>query len=227
MLSELVRIFEGTRTRKEHMKLIAKLAVAACMVFGLTACPPQAPSNQAPLAVFSASVNTGPNPLIVTFDATNSADPDGTVVAWNWNFGDYTTGSGVTVTHTFPAGGFTVTLTVTDNAGASRSSTTVITSQGAPTGYPQNLQKVAGGCCDTYGDFAWDAVPGAQSYEIYMGSYFGGGCLTDHSAIIPAPAVSGRVQAFGLCLGSHYNTKIRYQANGLWGPWSPTINIVL
>jgi len=53
----------------------------------------------------------------VSFDAAASTDPDGTVTTYAWNFGDTTTGTGVTVAHTYSTqGSFTVTLTVTDNS---------------------------------------------------------------------------------------------------------------
>jgi hypothetical protein len=203
------------------------VAAAAFLTTGVAACTPATPTNQTPLAVFSPSVSYGPSPLTVTFDATASSDPDGTIVSYNWNFGDFTTGSGSTVTHSFTPGQYIVTLTVTDNGGRTATSTTNIAAQGAPTTAPTGLQKVGSGCCDTYGDFTWNEVAGAESYEVLMDGYFGGGCLTDHSATFTAPTSHGRVQAIGLCLGSQYNVSIRYKANGSWGPWSPTIHITL
>jgi PKD repeat protein len=56
--------------------------------------------------------------LTASFDATGSADVDGTIVSYAWDFGDGTTGTGVTVDHTYAVGGnYTVTLTVTDDDG--------------------------------------------------------------------------------------------------------------
>ncbi|MEN8168112.1 MAG: PKD domain-containing protein [Pseudomonadota bacterium] len=53
----------------------------------------------------------------VTFDGTGSSD-DGTIVAYDWDFGDGSTGSGPTPTHAYAAAGaYTLTLTVTDNDG--------------------------------------------------------------------------------------------------------------
>jgi PKD repeat protein len=50
---------------------------------------------------------------------STSSDPDGQVVTWDWNFGDGSEhGTGADATHTYAAAGtFSVTLTVTDNAG--------------------------------------------------------------------------------------------------------------
>ncbi len=56
----------------------------------------------------------------VTFDGTGSSDPDGTVVEWNWDFGDGNTGTGAEPTHSYAtAGSYTVSLTVVDNDGLS------------------------------------------------------------------------------------------------------------
>jgi PKD repeat protein len=57
----------------------------------------------------------------VNFDATASADPDGTIVSYAWNFGDGTTGTGATTSHTYnptATTSFNVMLTVTDNSGS-------------------------------------------------------------------------------------------------------------
>lgn len=77
-----------------------------------------------PTAAFTFSP-TDPAPgQVVSFNATGSVAPSGrTIVSYVWDFGDPSspgTGSGATVTHTFPAGverTYTVTLTVTDNTG--------------------------------------------------------------------------------------------------------------
>jgi chitodextrinase len=67
-----------------------------------------------PVATFSYTA-TGTS---VDFNASGSYDPDGSIVSYAWDFGDGTTGSGVTVTHVYPYESyFTVTLTVTDNSG--------------------------------------------------------------------------------------------------------------
>jgi PKD repeat protein len=54
----------------------------------------------------------------IQFDGTGSDDPDGAVVAWNWDFGDGSTGSGATPVHAYSAvDTYTVTLVVTDDDG--------------------------------------------------------------------------------------------------------------
>lgn len=75
--------------------------------------------NQPPVASFTFSP-TNPDPgETVSFDASSAHDPDGTIVSYSWDFGDGGTGSGVSVTHVYSAAGtYVVTLTVTDNQGA-------------------------------------------------------------------------------------------------------------
>ncbi len=60
----------------------------------------------------------GAPPLIVTFDATASTAPCGTIVSYSWDFGDNTTGSGPTVMHTYAAPGtYIAKLSMTDSNG--------------------------------------------------------------------------------------------------------------
>jgi len=88
------------------------------------------PTNTAPIARLTGTGTAGPAPLTSTFDGTGSTDPDGAIVAWNWSFGDGTTASGAQVQHTFAAPGtFSVTLTVTDDRGATSSAATTVVSQ--------------------------------------------------------------------------------------------------
>ncbi len=78
--------------------------------------------NKPPNAVISASPPSGAPPLNVYFSSDGSADPDGIIQSFDWDFGDGTTGSGPGETHTYSAGGlYWATLTVTDNGGATNS----------------------------------------------------------------------------------------------------------
>lgn len=82
------------------------------------------PPNQDPTAAFSVSTND----LTVAVDASASEDPDGTVSQYAWEFGDGSTGSGVTANHTYNSpGSYVVGLTVTDDDGATDNTTKVVT----------------------------------------------------------------------------------------------------
>lgn len=77
---------------------------------------PPSPAMDPPVACFTWSIISSGT---AAFDASCSTDTDGTIVGWNWDFGDGNTSTtGPTVTHTYGAVGiYTVSLTVTDNDG--------------------------------------------------------------------------------------------------------------
>lgn len=62
--------------------------------------------------------------LACAFDASASADADGTIESLLWDFGDGTTSTETAPSHTYAEGSFTVTLTVTDDDGDTGTATT-------------------------------------------------------------------------------------------------------
>ncbi len=92
--------------------------------------------NAAPNARFSAKAPSGfYTKAGINFNAGSTTDSDGTIVSYAWNFGDSTTGTGVTTTHSYTnAGNYTVTLTVTDDDGATDVTTRVLNIQKRGTG---------------------------------------------------------------------------------------------
>src|SRR5665648_119868 len=86
------------------------------------------PTNQSPIAIFTATPTSGIAPLEISFNASNSSDSDGSIVSYTWDFKDGYTGNGVTVNHTFSSiGSYNVLLTVTDGKGATDTTTKNIT----------------------------------------------------------------------------------------------------
>ena len=78
--------------------------------------------NQPPVATISVDVSTGVAPLVVAFDGGASSDPDGSIVSYEWDFGDGSGNSGVSVSKTFSTPGtYHAVLTVTDDEGLSDS----------------------------------------------------------------------------------------------------------
>jgi PKD repeat protein len=53
--------------------------------------------------------------LPIEFDGTASSDPDGAIVEYVWDFGDGTTGTGSTISHTYSQSVAYAALTVTDD----------------------------------------------------------------------------------------------------------------
>ena len=81
-------------------------------------------TNLSPTGAFTPTMNG----LDGSFDGTASSDPDGTVTFYAWDFGDGTTATGPSVTHTYASGGdYEVTLSVLDNDGALATTTQTVT----------------------------------------------------------------------------------------------------
>jgi len=60
---------------------------------------------------------------IVVFDGSGSRDPDGSIIEYQWGFGDGSSDYGISVQHAFTASAtYTVTLKVTDNKGGTATS---------------------------------------------------------------------------------------------------------
>ncbi|MEI6171908.1 MAG: PKD domain-containing protein, partial [bacterium] len=101
-------------------------AVALCGVLALLSGCFLLP-NDPPVAAFTATPSEGSAPLSVSFDASDSYDPDGVVTSYRWSFGDGTSGSGMYPTHTYAQPGtYPVQLTVEDRRQATGTATAEI-----------------------------------------------------------------------------------------------------
>jgi hypothetical protein len=91
------------------------------------------PPNQPPVA--NAGLDqAGTVGQVLSFSGSSSTDADGTIASYSWNWGDGTAvGSGVSATHAYTTSGpKTVTLTVTDDNGATGTDMANITVDPAP-----------------------------------------------------------------------------------------------
>ncbi len=80
---------------------------------------PTSDNNTAPIANISVSSTKENVNTVITFDASESFDSDGTIASYMWDFGDGETATGIQVDHVFTNPGiYQVLLTVTDNDGA-------------------------------------------------------------------------------------------------------------
>ena len=85
---------------------------------------PTLPANQPPVADASGPYS-GYVGYTLSFSASDSYDPDGSIVNYSWNFGDGNIGYGMKSTHVYTAAGtFNVILTVTDNDGLTNTTKT-------------------------------------------------------------------------------------------------------
>jgi PKD repeat protein len=96
--------------------------------------------NIAPIASF-VIWNNAEKSLVVIADAVSSSDPDGSIVAYAWTFGDGAVASGVNVTHTYATWGtWWITLTVTDNGAMTASLSKQVTVSNKPQPPPPPYQ---------------------------------------------------------------------------------------
>lgn len=98
-------------------------------------------TNSPPVASFTFFPFSGTVPLSVSFNASSSYDSDGSIAAYEWDFGDGGHGSGVTTSHTYSsAGTYTVRLKVTDNDGATATVThSILVQLSTPTPSPSSI----------------------------------------------------------------------------------------
>lgn len=103
------------------------LNIHAAMSLGL--------SNQAPVANAGSDQTVidgnGDGSENVTLSGSASSDADGTIVSYAWSEGGASLGSGAILTRSFAIGTHVVTLTVTDNGGATATDTVTVTVQPA------------------------------------------------------------------------------------------------
>lgn len=105
----------------------------------------------------------------ITFDASNSTDPDGSTSSYEWLING-TSKTGETVTHTFDtAGEYTVALNVTDDSGATNKTTTTVTVDQPETGAPQGPGDITGNgnaAEDLDGDGLYEDINGDSTVNV-------------------------------------------------------------
>lgn len=108
-----------------YNKVLDAASIGRQYTIGTTAAVP----NRAPSAVIAATATD----LRVALDGAGSSDSDGTIVSYRWDFGDGGVATGVTASRTYAtAGTYTVTLTVTDDDGATNTTTRSVTVTAPP-----------------------------------------------------------------------------------------------
>ncbi len=127
-----------------------------------------APVNQPPTAAFTPTCSN----LDCSFDGSASADPDGTIASYAWNFGDTVTATGVTASHSFTvAGSQTVTLTVTDNGGKTATVSKTFTVTAPSTTFVSDAfnRTVASGLGTADLGGAWTSIASAANLSVGSG----------------------------------------------------------
>jgi len=98
--------------------------------------PPPPPVNEPPVAIATSDVSSGKVTLTVNFVGDQSYDPDGSIAAYAWDFGDGTVDNTANPSHIYTdIGTYICVLTVTDDKGMTDSvqlDITVRKSKGKP-----------------------------------------------------------------------------------------------
>jgi PKD repeat protein len=125
--------------------------------------------NHPPVAVVYPSVRSQESGKAINFDGSASYDTDGSVVAYAWDFGDGGRAGFAIVSHAFILTDnlqhdFTVTLTVTDDQGATNQTTVTVTITPAipPNARPKAILTAANTCVTTN---QWVSFSAASSYD--------------------------------------------------------------
>src|SRR5438128_3491196 len=161
-------------------------------------CAAGRPPNEPPKASFTATPSHAAPWTLVIFDAETSMDPDGTIISYEWDFGDGFNGNGVVVGHAFVRSGrFSVVLTVVDNrqtTNATSSEVTVnfpplaafsVSARAAPSGWPIHFDASLSTDLDgTIVSYAWDFGDGQTDIGISVThAYAHNGTFTVHLAV--------------------------------------------
>lgn len=124
---------------------------------------PQGSSNGGGNASPNAGFSYAANLLSVSFTDASS-DSDGSIVDWAWDFGDGNGSSAQNPSNTYAANGsYNVTLTVTDDQGASSSNTQTITVNDGSLALSANSYKSRG---NAYVDLSWSGGS-SSTVDIY------------------------------------------------------------
>jgi len=146
--------------------------------------------NAAPVISWSFDTRVDPN-VSTDFSASGTTD-DGSIVSYSWDFGDGNSATGENVSHTYTASEeYTLTLTVTDDAGKSATKTGTILVTNLPTaaivvtpGTSINISGYSGGNDKVSfdGSSSSDADGTIASYEWDMddGTILTGSSITDY-----------------------------------------------
>lgn len=131
--------------------------------------------NSPPVARLGSALAVSGESALGTFDGSASSDPDGVIAAYSWSFGDGSAPeSGPQASHLYTrAGRFTVTLTVTDDRGATGTASVAVdvpdlTPPTAPGGLTASLAK--GGKRTATVKLAWSAAAdnvGVATYVVH------------------------------------------------------------
>lgn len=124
------------------------------------------PPNESPVADFNWTTES----LFVSFTDT-STDPDGSIISWNWDFGDGNSSTVQNPEHLYAdSGTYNVSLTVTDDAGATGSTSQNVSVSSAEEPQPGDILLTANGYKvkgSWHTDLSWSPSGTSDRADIY------------------------------------------------------------
>jgi len=126
----------NTYTKMSSMVIIGLMILSGCVEDDVV----EQIEKGDPVAMIKVAGSTGFEQFVrvtagdtVEFDGSASTDIDGTIESYDWTFGDGESASGATVSHTYSVSGdYMVTLTVTDDSGATDEDGAVVVVEDPP-----------------------------------------------------------------------------------------------
>jgi YD repeat-containing protein len=185
--------------------------------------------NRAPTASFTAT----PNPVTVntsaSFNGSASSDPDGTVTKYEWDLdanGSYETNTGATATTTktfTTAGDRTIGLRVTDNAGATGTTTVVLKVQSPYSGVVSSTSGLIDywRMAETSGTSFADSVGGHTATAANGVTLGAAGALANGNDSNPSASFDGSNDAASAALNLSGTSKLTVE---FWLKWSSFSN---
>ena len=180
----------------------------------------EATGNQSPVASFTVSTS------LLTADFTDtSTDSDGTVVSWAWDFGDGNTSTAQNPSNTYAANGtYTVSLTVTDDMGATSSASQSVTVNDGSGGGTMHIEAIttvinrgagSGTVSATFliVDDSGNAVSGATVDGTFSGDLSGtdsGVTDGDGEAVLTSDSFTARPFDLGICADNVTHPELTY-----------------
>lgn len=167
--------------------------------------------NTPPNAAFTSNCSS----LNCDFDGQSSSDNDGTIDSYSWDFGDGNSASGATPSHSYASSGtYNVTLTVTDNQGATDDETQSVTvedpNQPTTGGFTEtNLNPSAGELLN----YTIDVPAGASLLEVSTSGGTGNADLTINFGSVPTRNDNDCLQ---IGAGNAHNCTINNPSEGTW-----------
>ena len=140
-----------------------------------------------PIANFSFSPLAPAVDDLVSFNASSSSAAAGrTITSYSWTFGDNTTGTGVTPTHTYtPSGSYTVVLTVTDDLGNTSTAANTVVVGNPPQPIAAFQTSIGAATTPTFFDGRTSTTQAGQTIVLYEWNF------GDSTAILTCDLVDG------------------------------------